>query len=63
MARRRFFRLEGSYRLPVRISECIKALSDKIVEKFDGVEGVSGIAPYKASPPGQDQLLSMLLLF
>jgi DNA helicase-2/ATP-dependent DNA helicase PcrA len=52
MARRKFFRLEGSYRLPVRISECIKALSDKIVEKFDGVEGVSGIAPYKASPPG-----------
>lgn len=52
MARRRFFRLEGSYRLPVRISECIKGLSDKIVEKFAGEEGVSGISPYKASPPG-----------
>lgn len=52
MARRRFFRLEGSYRLPVRISECIKALSDKIVEKFAGEEGVNNISPYKASPPG-----------
>lgn len=52
MARRRFFRLEGSYRLPVRISECIKGLSDKIVEKFGGEEGVNGISPYKASPPG-----------
>ena len=52
MARRKFFRLEGSYRLPVRISECIKGLSDKIVEKFDGQEGVNGISPYKASPPG-----------
>ena len=52
MARRRFFRLEGSYRLPVRISECIKGLSDKIVEKFNGEEGVNGISPYKASPPG-----------
>jgi hypothetical protein len=52
MARRKFFRLEGSYRLPVRISECIKGLSDKIVEKFDGEEGVNGISPYKASPPG-----------
>ncbi len=52
MARRKFFRLEGSYRLPVRISECIKELSNKIVEKFDGDEGVNGISPYKASPPG-----------
>lgn len=52
MARRKFFRLEGSYRLPVRISECIRGLSDKIIEKFDGEEGVNGISPYKASPPG-----------
>lgn len=52
MTRRKFYRLEGSYRLPVRISECIKGLSEKIIEKFNGEEGVNGISPYKASPPG-----------
>lgn len=52
MSRRRFHRLEGSYRLPVRISECIRKLSDKIVESWSNEEGVNNISPYKASPPG-----------
>ncbi len=52
MSRRRFYRLEGSYRLPVRISECIRKLSEKIVETFSNEEGVNSITPYKASPPG-----------
>ena len=52
MLRRTFHRLEGSYRLPVRISECIKDLSIKISESFGGEEGTSVITPYKGSPPG-----------
>ncbi len=52
MLRRTFHRLEGSYRLPVRISECIKDLSIKISESFGGEEGTSIITPYKGSPPG-----------
>ena len=52
MLRRTFHRLEGSYRLPVRISECIKDLSIKITESFGGDEGASVITPYKGSPPG-----------
>lgn len=52
MTRRQFYRLDGSYRLPVRISECIKQLSIVIVERFGNDEGVTGITPYKGSPPG-----------
>lgn len=52
MLRRTFHRLEGSYRLPIRISECIKDLSIKISESFGGEEGTSVITPYKGSPPG-----------
>lgn len=52
MSRRKFYRLEGSYRLPVRISECIKKLSEAIVERFGNDEGVTDITPYKGSPPG-----------
>ena len=52
MSRRQFYRLEGSYRLPVRISECIKKLSEAIVERFGNDEGVTDITPYKGSPPG-----------
>ncbi|WP_288445426.1 UvrD-helicase domain-containing protein [uncultured Chryseobacterium sp.] len=52
MSRRQFYRLEGSYRLPVRISECIKKLSEAIVERFGNDEGVTDIIPYKGSPPG-----------
>jgi DNA helicase-2/ATP-dependent DNA helicase PcrA len=52
MTRRQFYRLDGSYRLPVRISECIKKLSEAIVQRFGNDEGVTGITPYKGSPPG-----------
>lgn len=49
---RRFFKLEGSYRLPVRISECISGLSQAINQHFSNSEGTSNIVPYKGSPPG-----------
>jgi DNA helicase II / ATP-dependent DNA helicase PcrA len=52
MARRQFHRLDGSYRLPVRISESIKKLSEAIVERFGNDEGATSITPYKGSPPG-----------
>lgn len=52
MSRRQFYRLDGSYRLPVRISESIKKLSEAIVERFGNDEGVTDITPYKGSPPG-----------
>lgn len=52
MKRRQFHRLEGSYRLPVRISESIKKLSETIVQRFSNNEGAIGITPYKGSPPG-----------
>lgn len=52
MDTRRFFRLDGSYRLPVRISEAIKGLSNALVTKFGNDEGVIDITPFKGSPPG-----------
>jgi DNA helicase-2/ATP-dependent DNA helicase PcrA len=52
MSRRQFYRLDGSYRLPVRISESIKKLSEAIVKRFGNDEGVTDITPYKGSPPG-----------
>ncbi|MDX6180625.1 UvrD-helicase domain-containing protein [Flavobacterium sp. Fl-77] len=52
MDRRQFYRLEGSYRLPVRISESIKKLSEAIVHRFGNNEGAISITPYKGSPPG-----------
>lgn len=52
MATRRNFKLEGSYRLPVRISECISGLSQAINKHFSNSEGTSNIVPYKGSPPG-----------
>lgn len=52
MTRRQFYRLDGSYRLPVRISECIKQLSSAIVQRFGNDEGAIDITPYKGSPPG-----------
>jgi DNA helicase II / ATP-dependent DNA helicase PcrA len=42
--------LEGSYRLPYRISECIKPVSQKI--KLQDHEDADVITPYKGSPPG-----------
>lgn len=52
MARRQFHRLEGSYRLPVRVSEAIKPISEAIKISFNNEEGVGIITPYKGSPPG-----------
>lgn len=52
MSRRQFYRLDGSYRLPVRISESIKKISEAIVQRFGNDEGVTDITPYKGSPPG-----------
>ncbi len=52
MDRRQFYRLEGSYRLPVRISECIRKLSEAIVKRYGNDEGVTSINPYKGAPPG-----------
>lgn len=52
MARRKIHRLEGSYRLPVRVSEAIKPISEAINLTFSGEEGVGIITPYKGSPPG-----------
>ena len=52
MARRQFHRLEGSYRLPVRISEAIKPISEAIKISFNNEDGVGIITPYKGSPPG-----------
>ena len=52
MSKREFHRLKGSYRLPVRISECIEGISKSIVTKRKNEEGVNEITPYKGSPPG-----------
>lgn len=52
MARRQFHRLEGSYRLPVRVSEAIKPISEAIKIGFNNEDGVGIITPYKGSPPG-----------
>jgi len=52
MIRRQFHRLEGSYRLPVRISESIVKISEAIVRRFGNNEGALKITPFKGSPPG-----------
>lgn len=57
MSRRQIFRLDGSYRLPVRISECIKRLSEAIVQRFGNDEGTTYITPYKGSPPGSRPII------
>ncbi|HSH64227.1 MAG TPA: UvrD-helicase domain-containing protein [Bacteroidia bacterium] len=47
-------KLEGSFRLPFRVSECIRPLSEVINKKFGEREGVQAdvINPYKGAPPG-----------
>lgn len=45
MSRRSIFRLKGSYRLPFRISECIRPVS--ILK-----ENANIVTPFKGSPPG-----------
>ena len=52
MRRRAYHRLDGSYRLPVRISECIKELSEETVRRFNNNLGAVSISPHKSSPPG-----------
>lgn len=53
---RRFERkkLTGSFRLPMRISECLRPFSEKVSLKFQEKMGVSAdiISPYKGAPPG-----------
>lgn len=51
MSKREFHRLKGSYRLPVRISECIEEIPKSIAKKRKNEEGVNEITPYKGSPP------------
>jgi hypothetical protein len=50
MRNRNYIKLEGSYRLPYRISEAIKPISESI--KSNGQEETDIITPYKGSPPG-----------
>ncbi|WP_208346058.1 UvrD-helicase domain-containing protein [Aetokthonos hydrillicola] len=55
MARRQIFHLESSYRLPYRISECIRKLSKKIIDKHRNRKtdiSPNEIMPYKGAPPG-----------
>jgi DNA helicase-2/ATP-dependent DNA helicase PcrA len=46
--------LTGSFRLPFRVSECIRPLSERISKKFGEREGIKidVISPYKGAPPG-----------
>ena len=45
-------RLQGSYRLPFRISEAIRGISEHINTLYEGDNSAGVIAPYKGSPPG-----------
>ena len=54
---RRIYRLDGSYRLPVRVSEAIKDLSSAIVKKYGDNLNVLDITPYKSSPPGSRPII------
>ena len=49
MGNRVTHKLEGSYRLPFRISQCIRPLSEKLKV---GNQETDIITPYKGSPPG-----------
>lgn len=50
MGNRLNIQLEGSYRLPFRISECIKPLSQFL--QRNGQDDLNIITPYKGAPPG-----------
>ncbi len=55
MLKREIFRLESSYRLPYRISECIRELSKRIIYKHKNKKtdvSPNEIIPYKNSPLG-----------
>lgn len=47
-------RLEGSFRLPFRISECLRPLSERISRRYGSREGISAeiIIPYRGAQPG-----------
>lgn len=55
--RRKPYRLQGSYRLPFRISEAIKTMSEHINGMYEGNSSAGVISPYKGSPPGARPLL------
>ncbi|MBC5836005.1 UvrD-helicase domain-containing protein [Flavobacterium sp. F372] len=55
MRNRNYLRLDGSYRLPYRISEAIKRISENI--KINGQEDTDVITPYKGAPPGARPIL------
>ena len=46
------YRLQGSYRLPFRISEAIRGISEHINILYEGDSSAGVISPYKGSPPG-----------
>ena len=54
-------RLTGSFRLPMRISECLVELSKNVNQKYTAVFGIDAnvISPYKGAPQVQDQYLFM----
>lgn len=52
MSRRIFHRLNGSYRLPYRISEAIQPLSKLIKRTSSDIDSTIEMSPYKGSPPG-----------
>lgn len=52
MLRRVPHRLHGSYRLPFRISEAIRGISEHISTLYEGDSSAGVISPYKGSPPG-----------
>lgn len=54
---RKNLRLQGSYRLPFRISEAIRAVSEQINALYKGDRDAGVIAPYKGSPPGARPVL------
>jgi len=50
MKRRNKISLQGSYRLPFRVSEAVKGLSEKINVMMDGEPDL--LTPYRGAPPG-----------
>ena len=50
--RKRIYRLKASYRLPVRVGEAIKPISEQIKKDCNLPEDVDVIIPYKDAPPG-----------
>ncbi|MGI4735780.1 MAG: UvrD-helicase domain-containing protein [Janthinobacterium lividum] len=54
---RRNIRLQGSYRLPFRISEAIRGVSEQINTLYKGDQDAGVISPYKGSPPGARPIL------